>query len=54
MEILEIKNTATEMMKFSIYFIFQISENKTNLLFSSLLYTPTNTSIQMELTYQVF
>ena len=43
-EILEIKKMATEMM-FSIYFIFQISKNKINLLFNFLLYTSTNTRI---------
>ena len=44
MEILEIKNMATEMM-FSIHFIFWISKNKVKLLFSFLLYTSTNTRI---------
>ena len=44
MEILEIKNMATEMM-FSIYFVFRRSKNKIKLLFSFLLYTSTNTKI---------
>ena len=44
MEILEIKNMATEMM-FSIYFVFRRSKNKIKLLFSFLLYTFTNTKI---------
>ena len=44
MEILEIKNMATEMM-FSIYFVFCRSKNKIKLLFSFLLYTFTNTKI---------
>lgn len=44
METLEMKKMATEMM-FSIYFIFQISKNKINLLFNFLLYTSTNMRI---------